>query len=92
LAGYDVYYESQSESNHLRFIDGMKKTTKLAGSTVFMVVIAIMDTAYFNSLRKFEIPSPCFMAYPDIGNISAWSNDFGTELSFSQFFVSLDSE
>lgn len=89
MAGYDVYYEAQSEQTHLRFIDGMQQATKMAERAGIMLGVEIMDTPYLNSLSKFEvlkrqIPSPYFMAYPDIGNISGWNHDVCTELALSQ--------
>lgn len=89
MAGYDVYYEPQSESTHLRFIDGMKQVAKMAESAGIMLGVEIMDTPYLNSLSKFEvlkreIPSPYFMAYPDVGNITGWNYDVCTELQLSK--------
>jgi L-ribulose-5-phosphate 3-epimerase len=89
MAGYDVYYEAQSEQTHLRFIDGMKRAAKMAERAGIMLGVEIMDTPYLNSLSKFEvlkreIPSPYFTAYPDVGNISGWNHDVCTELKLSQ--------
>ncbi|UIN02320.1 L-ribulose-5-phosphate 3-epimerase [Yersinia ruckeri] len=89
LAGYDVYYEGSNQQTHQRFIDGMKWSTKLAERAGVMLAVEIMDTEYLNSLSKFEIlkreiPSPYFMAYPDVGNITAWNYDTLTELKLSR--------
>ena len=89
MAGYDVYYEPQSSETHRRFIDGMKQATKMAERAGVMLGVEIMDTPYLNSLSKFEvlkreIPSPCFMAYPDVGNITGWNYDVCTELKLSR--------
>jgi L-ribulose-5-phosphate 3-epimerase/hexulose-6-phosphate isomerase len=89
MAGYDVYYESQSEETHNRFIEGMKLATKMAERAGVMLGVEIMDTPYLNSLSKFEvlkreIPSPYFMAYPDVGNITGWNYDVCTELKLSR--------
>ena len=88
LAGYDVYYEPHSPATHLRFIEGMKTATKMAERAGVMLGVEIMDTPYLNSLSKFEvlkkaIPSPYFMAYPDVGNITGWNYDTCTELKLS---------
>ena len=88
LAGYDVYYEPQSPATHQRFIEGMKTATKMAERAGVMLGVEIMDTPYLNSLSKFEvlkkaIPSPYFMAYPDVGNITGWNYDTCTELKLS---------
>ncbi|TQI80863.1 L-ribulose-5-phosphate 3-epimerase/hexulose-6-phosphate isomerase [Serratia fonticola] len=89
MAGYDVYYEPQSESTHQRFIDGMKQAAKMAENAGVMLGVEIMDTPYLNSLSKFEvlkreIPSPNFMAYPDVGNITGWNYDVCTELKLAK--------
>jgi L-ribulose-5-phosphate 3-epimerase/hexulose-6-phosphate isomerase len=89
MAGYDVYYEEQSAETHARFIDGMKQATKMAERAGVMLGVEIMDTPYLNSLSKFEIlkreiPSPYFMAYPDVGNITGWNYDVCTELNLSR--------
>lgn len=88
LAGYDVYYEPQSDETHRHFIDGMKAAAKMAERAGIMLGVEIMDTPYLNSLSKFEvlkkqIPSPYFMAYPDVGNITGWNYDTCTELQLS---------
>lgn len=88
LAGYDVYYEPQSAQTHQHFIEGMKAATRMAERAGVMLGVEIMDTPYLNSLSKFEvlkkaIPSPYFMAYPDVGNITGWNYDTCTELRLS---------
>ncbi|SHO59023.1 L-ribulose-5-phosphate 3-epimerase [Vibrio quintilis] len=88
LAGYDVYYEPASQTTHANFIRGMKQAAKMAERAGVMLAVEIMDTDYLNSLSKFEvlnreINSPCFTAYPDIGNISGWNYDVCTELALS---------
>lgn len=89
LAGYDVYYEPANQNTHLRFIEGMQYCSKLAEQAGVMLAVEIMDTNYLNSLSKFEIikthvPSPFFMAYPDVGNINGWNYDTCTELQMAQ--------
>lgn len=88
LAGYDVYYETADQETHHRFIDGMKLAAKMAEKAGVMLAVEIMDTSYLNSLSKFEIlnrevNSPCFSAYPDVGNISGWNYDVCTELALA---------
>lgn len=89
LAGYDVYYEPADEDTHQRFIQGMQWCAKQAEKAAVMLAVEIMDTNYLNSLSKFEIlkrevPSPYFMAYPDVGNINGWNYDVCTELALSR--------
>lgn len=92
LAGYDVYYEPANEQTHQRFIEGMQWSAKLAEQAGVMLAVEIMDTNYLNSLTKFEIlkqsiPSPMFMAYPDVGNINGWNYDVATELQLSRYHI-----
>ncbi|WP_353613172.1 L-ribulose-5-phosphate 3-epimerase [Mangrovibacter phragmitis] len=89
LAGYDVYYEPQSPETNQHFIAGMQAAAKMAERAGVMLGVEIMDTPYLNSLSKFEIlkrhiPSPFFMAYPDVGNITGWNYDICTELKLSR--------
>lgn len=93
LAGYDVYYEPANKETHRRFIEGMKSAAKLAEKAGIMLAVEIMDTSYLNSLSKFEIlqrevNSPCFTAYPDVGNISGWNYDVCTELRLAMPHIS----
>lgn len=88
LAGYDVYYEPADKDTHRFFIEGMRKAAKMAEKAGVMLAVEIMDTEYLNSLSKFEIlkrevNSPCFTAYPDVGNISGWNYDVCTELALA---------
>lgn len=92
LAGYDVYYEPQTAESHRRFIEGMKWSTGIAERAGVTLAVEIMDTPYLNSLSKFEIlkrdiPSPYFMVYPDVGNITAWGYDVCTELQLAQSHI-----
>lgn len=93
LAGYDVYYEPANEETHLRFIEGMILSAKMAEKSSVMLAVEIMDTDYLNSLSKFEVlnravNSPFFTAYPDVGNISGWNYDVCAELALSQPHIS----
>lgn len=92
LAGYDVYYEPATGQSHLRFIEGMQWCAQSAEEFGVMLAVEIMDTNYLNSLSKFEIlkrevPSPYFMAYPDVGNINGWNYDVCTELELSRHHI-----
>jgi len=92
LAGYDVYYEQANLQTHQRFIAGMQWCAQQAERVGIMLAVEIMDTPYLNSLSKFEIlkrsvPSPFFMAYPDVGNINGWNYDTCTELNLSQHHI-----
>lgn len=86
LAGYDVYYEKKSVLTRSVFIENLKKCVAMAEEKQVMLSIEIMDDPFLNSITKFnkikkQIPSPWLQVYPDIGNLSAWTeNDPGFEL------------
>lgn len=86
LAGYDVYYENKSLQTRERFIENLHKGVAYAARKEVMLSIETMDDPFLNSLKKVDyiktqIHSPWLQAYPDLGNLSAWSdNDVGKEL------------
>lgn len=86
LAGYDVYYEEKSLTTREFFIENLKEAVSIASSKGVVLSIEIMDDTFINSITKFleikeQIPSPYLQVYPDLGNLSAWSeNDVGYEL------------
>ncbi len=88
LAGYDVYYEPQSEESVELFKEGMKRSAELAAQKQIMLAMEIMDTPFMNSITKHmeyekNINSPWYRVYPDIGNLSAWpQNNVEEELKF----------
>ena len=58
----------------------------MAARRQVMLAIEIMDTPFINSIQKYLefdrlIASPWLTVYPDIGNLSAWRNDVGAELT-----------
>ena len=86
LAGYDVYYEKSTEDSVSRFSEGRQWASELASNAQIMLAMEIMDTPFMNSISKHmsyekHINSPWYRVYPDLGNLSAWSeNDPKTEL------------
>lgn len=86
LAGYDVYYEDSTADSVKRFAEGMQWAADRAGSAQVMLAMEIMDTPFMNSISKHlpyeqAINSPWYKVYPDLGNLSAWSeNDPAAEL------------
>ena len=86
LAGYDVYYEKSTEDSVRRFSEGLQWASELASNAQIMLAMEIMDTPFMNSISKHmpyekRINSPWYRVYPDLGNLSAWSeNDPKTEL------------
>lgn len=80
LAGYDVYYEESTEESVRLFEEGMKWAADRAASKQVMLAMEIMDTPFMNSISKHlvyekKINSPWYRVYPDLGNLSAWSEN-----------------
>lgn len=86
LAGYDVYYEESTPESVQRFAEGMQWAAQQAAKAQVMLAMEIMDTPFMNSISKHlpyeeQIRSPWYKVYPDLGNLSAWSeNDPAAEL------------
>lgn len=84
LAGYDIYYAAGNSRTRDFFLQGLQEAVVMAGKAQVLLSMEIMDYPLINSITKFlyykeKIQSPWFMLYPDIGNISAWSNDICDE-------------
>lgn len=80
LAGYDVYYEESTAESVHRFEEGIKQAAEQAARKQVMLAMEIMDTPFMNSISKHlvyerKINSPWFRVYPDLGNLSAWSEN-----------------
>lgn len=86
LAGYDVYYEKKSETTRAYFIENLQQAVTYAASRQVILAIEIMDDPFINSISKYmqikeNIQSPYLKVYPDVGNLSAWTeNDVCYEL------------
>ena len=86
LAGYDVYYEKKNIQTREFFIANLALLVKYAASKDVMLDIETMDDPFINSLEKIHqikqrIKSPWLQAYPDLGNLSAWTeNDVAEDI------------
>lgn len=85
LAGYDVYYEESDDDTRQLFVEGLKYAANLASSANVMLSIEIMDTEFIGTISKcldyiHLINSPWLQIYPDIGNLSQWTNEPENEL------------
>lgn len=85
LAGYDVYYEPSTAESLRLFEEGLRDACRLAEKYQVMLAMEIMDTELMSSITRYHqwkalLPSPWFMVYPDLGNLSAWGNDTLEEL------------
>ncbi len=80
LAGYDVYYEESTQESKKYFLEGLRYATSLAEQENIMLSIEIMDTYFLGTIIRAmkyveQINSPYLQIYPDIGNLTQWSNN-----------------
>jgi len=85
LAGYDVYYEDQTDESERLFIEGLKYAAKLAAEANIMLSIEIMDTHFIGTISRClkyieAVNSPWLKIYPDLGNLSQWTETPSDEL------------
>lgn len=85
LAGYDVYYEERDRETKQMFIDGLRYSAKEAAKNNIMLSIEIMDTEFIGTISRClefieEINSPWLQIYPDLGNLTQWSENPALEL------------
>ncbi len=86
LAAYDVYYEPSDEETDALFIEGMRKAVRMAARAGVVLAMEIMDTPYMGTITRAmeylkKIPSPYFKIYPDIGNLSNFTENVPGELA-----------
>ena len=86
LAAYDVYYEPADQETDALFVAGMKEAVKMASRAGVVLAMEIMDTPYMGTISRAmeylkKIPSPYFKVYPDIGNLSNFTEDVPGELT-----------
>lgn len=86
LAGYDVYYEPTTRESRERYYEGMERALEVAAAHQVTLALEIMDTTFLNSISKYlvlkeRLPSPWFLVYPDLGNLTAWGCDMTRELT-----------
>jgi L-ribulose-5-phosphate 3-epimerase/hexulose-6-phosphate isomerase len=84
LATYDVYYEDSDEETKALFLSGMKDAVAMASRAGIILAMEIMDTQFVGTIVRAmhylkEIPSPYFKIYPDMGNLTNFSNDVEAE-------------
>lgn len=78
LAGYDVYYEAKTQESEKYFLEGLKYAAGLASQANIMVSIEIMDTPFMGTISRClkyieAVGSPWLKIYPDLGNLSQWT-------------------
>ena len=85
LAGYDVYYEESTKESLDLFRKGLQYAAKKAEDNKIMLTIEIMDTWLCGTIsRAMEfcdfVNSPNLKVYPDLGNLTQWTDDASKEL------------
>ncbi len=78
LAGYDVYYEDSNEDTLKRFYEGLNYCASIGRRHNIMLSIEIMDTPFLGTIENCmkyinKINSPYLKVYPDIGNLTRFS-------------------
>ena len=86
LAGYDVFYEPSTPESLARFEEGLDWAIGLAERAQVMLAMEIMDTQLMGTITNWRtwaerLPSPWFQVYPDIGNLSGWTENVPVELA-----------
>ena len=85
LAGYDVYYEESTPESLELFMSGLQYSAKLAEQKGLMLTIEIMDTWLMGTISRAlkyinKVSSPHLQLYPDLGNLTQWTDDPSNEL------------
>lgn len=85
IAGYDVYYEPSNQKTVNNFIDGLIKMNQIATENSMMLAFEVMDTPFMGTIAKANkyveiINSPWLQIYPDLGNLSQFSNQPENEI------------
>jgi L-ribulose-5-phosphate 3-epimerase/hexulose-6-phosphate isomerase len=89
LAGYDVYYEESDGETKKLFIEGLRHAVKWASRASVMLAIEIMDTEFIGTITRANqyidlVNSPWLKIYPDLGNLSRWTNNPSKELELGK--------
>ena len=83
LAGYDVYYKEGTEETRKLFEENLAKATAMAACRGIVLGFETMETPFMNTTEKSmyyvnKINSPWLGVYPDSGNLTNASLDYGT--------------
>lgn len=89
LAGYDVYYEDSNDETKRLFVEGLKYAAEKAAAENIMLSIEIMDTEFIGTITRCmeyieAVDSPWLNIYPDLGNLSQWTDNPGKELEIGK--------
>jgi L-ribulose-5-phosphate 3-epimerase/hexulose-6-phosphate isomerase len=92
LAGYDVYYEDSDDETLLAFKAGLRYAALKAEKADVLLSIEIMDTYLMGTITRalefvHEINSSHLQIYPDIGNLTQWTDDPSAELKLGKDYI-----
>lgn len=86
LAGYHHYYDEPHERNGEWYLESLERCLMWAARYNVTIAVETMDTAFMSSVSRILWSirslrrSPWLMAYPDVGNLSAWNRNPVEEL------------
>ena len=85
LAGYDVYYEESDEDTLKMFFDGLSYASNKGKDLGITLSIEVMDTWLCGTISRCidyikHIDSDHIKVYPDLGNLSRWTETPEKEL------------
>ena len=89
VATYDEYYQPNDALTKKYFLEGMKKACLLAEKHSVLLAFETMDTFFAGTISRClnlinQIASPYLFVYPDLGNLSQFSNDVATEIELGK--------
>ena len=92
LAGYDVYYEKSDKETIKYFIEGLRYSAKKAEEYGIILSLEIMDTWLLGTISRaleyvIEVNSPNLLLYPDLGNLTQWSDNPSSELEIGINYI-----
>ncbi|MBG0730796.1 L-ribulose-5-phosphate 3-epimerase [Mycoplasma sp. 'Moose RK'] len=84
LAAYDIYYEEKHPNSEIFFVETMKKIAFLAKRYSVTIAFESMDKKFAGTISRClylsnQINKNVFL-YPDIGNLTRFSNDLEAEI------------
>lgn len=85
LAGYDVYYEEETEESRKFFRENLGKAVKIAAERGIVMGFETMETEFMNTCEKAMryvrlMDSPYLGIYPDSGNLTNAAVSYGTDV------------
>lgn len=88
LAAYDIYYEQSHPNSEIFFIKTMKKIVALAKKYSIIIAFESMDRKFAGTITRLlylqkSVGGGVFL-YPDLGNLSRFSNDLEAEIKLGK--------